>query len=84
MCQKLKESNGGKSAGAMTLYQQEINRLNGLLEEKMLECDRLSRERDDCMQRTQERIQMLEQQVIMKTCSLYTVTFSGLFKSSEG
>ncbi|XP_060782539.1 TNFAIP3-interacting protein 2 isoform X2 [Neoarius graeffei] len=64
LCQKLKESNGGKSAGAMTLYQQEINRLNGLLEEKMLECDRLSRERDDCMQRTQERIQMLEQQVL--------------------
>lgn len=60
------------SAGNMNLYQQEINRLNGLLEEKMLECDRLNRERDDCTQRNKERIQMLEQQVIMKTRSLHT------------
>ncbi|XP_053478084.1 TNFAIP3-interacting protein 2 isoform X1 [Ictalurus furcatus] len=64
LCQKLKESSGGTSAGTVTLYQQEINRLNGLLEEKMLECDRLSRERDDRVQRNNERIQMLEQQVL--------------------
>ncbi|KAF7710083.1 TNFAIP3-interacting protein 2 isoform X1 [Silurus meridionalis] len=64
LCQKLKELSGGTPAGTVTLYQQEINRLNGLLEEKMRECDRLSRERDDCMQRKKERIQMLEQQVL--------------------
>lgn len=69
MCQKLKESGSGTSAGTMTLYQQEINRLNGLLEEKMLECDRLSRERDERMLRNNERIQMLEQQVIRKTAN---------------
>lgn len=71
LCQKLKEANGGTSAGTMNLYQQEINRLNGLLEEKMRECDRLSRDTDDRMQRNKERIQMLEQQVIRKTCFLY-------------
>ncbi|KAM9476827.1 TNFAIP3-interacting protein 2 isoform 2-T2 [Clarias gariepinus] len=64
LCQKLKEANGGTSAGTMNLYQQEINRLNGLLEEKMRECDRLSRDTDDRMQRNKERIQMLEQQVL--------------------
>ncbi|XP_026788939.1 TNFAIP3-interacting protein 2 isoform X2 [Pangasianodon hypophthalmus] len=64
LCQKLKESSSGTAAGTMTLYQQEINRLNGLLEEKMLECERLSRERDDHMQRNKEHIQMLEQQVL--------------------
>lgn len=82
MCQKLKESSGGTSAGTVTLYQQEINRLNGLLEEKMLECDRLSRERDDRVQRNNERIQMLEQQVISKTCSLkHCVTFLSSVRS---
>lgn len=64
LCQKLKESSDGMSAGTVTLFQQEINRLNGLLEEKMLECDRLSRERDDRTQRNKERVQMLEQQVL--------------------
>ncbi|KAF4090745.1 hypothetical protein AMELA_G00055430 [Ameiurus melas] len=64
LCQKLKEASGGTSAGTVSLYQQEINRLNGLLKEKMLECDRLSRERDDRVQRNKEHIQMLEQQVL--------------------
>ncbi|TTZ53803.1 TNFAIP3-interacting protein 2 [Bagarius yarrelli] len=64
LCQKLKESNGGATAETVTLYQQEINRLNGLLKEKILVCERLSRERDVCMQRNKERIQMLEQQVL--------------------
>ncbi|KAF5902169.1 TNFAIP3-interacting protein 2-like [Clarias magur] len=64
LCQKLKEASGGTSTGAMSLYQQEINRLNGLLEEKMRECDRLSRDTDDRTQRSKERIQMLEQQVL--------------------
>ncbi|XP_060729134.1 TNFAIP3-interacting protein 2 isoform X2 [Tachysurus vachellii] len=48
LCQKLKEAEG------VTMYKQEINRLNGLLEETM---QRQSRERDD-------RMQMLEQQVL--------------------
>uniref|UniRef100_A0A672KCC0 TNFAIP3-interacting protein 2 n=1 Tax=Sinocyclocheilus grahami TaxID=75366 RepID=A0A672KCC0_SINGR len=74
LCQKLKESNGLASAGptltqtpavgSMPLFQQEIVRLNGLLQDKMIECERLSRERDDSKRRDQERIQMLEQQVL--------------------
>ncbi|KAK3573130.1 hypothetical protein QTP86_014128, partial [Hemibagrus guttatus] len=64
LCQKLKESNAGMSAGTMTLYQQEINRLNALLDEKMQECKRLCRERDDRMQRNKEHIEMLNQQVL--------------------
>ncbi|XP_051561535.1 TNFAIP3-interacting protein 2-like isoform X1 [Myxocyprinus asiaticus] len=74
LCQKLKESNGLASAGptmtqtptagSAALIQQEIARLNGLLEEKMIESERLSRERDDNSRRDQERIQMLEQQVL--------------------
>ncbi|XP_050977671.1 TNFAIP3-interacting protein 2 [Labeo rohita] len=74
LCQKLKESNGLASAGPtltqtsasgnVALFQQEIARLNGLLQDKMMECDRFSRERDDSKRRDQERIQMLEQQVL--------------------
>ncbi|XP_076830484.1 TNFAIP3-interacting protein 2 [Brachyhypopomus gauderio] len=55
LCQKLKDS------GAL---QEEIGRLNNLLEEKMEECERTSTERDDRAQRDQEHIQMLEQQVL--------------------
>ncbi|RXN04469.1 TNFAIP3-interacting 2-like protein [Labeo rohita] len=50
LCQKLKESNGLASAGPpltqtsasgnVALFQQEIARLNGLLQDKMMECDR--------------------------------------------
>lgn len=75
MCQKLKESNGLASAsptltqtpaaGNVALFQQEITRLNGLLQDKMMECERLSRERDDSKRRDQECIQMLEQQVFI-------------------
>lgn len=75
MCQKLKESNGLASAGLtltqtpaagnVALFQQEIARLNGLLQDKMMECERLSRERDDSKRRDQECIQMLEQQVFI-------------------
>lgn len=75
LCQKLKESNGLASAGPtltqtpapgnVTLFQQEIARLNGLLQDKMMECERLSRERDDSKRRDQEGIQMLEQQVFI-------------------
>ncbi|XP_041729657.2 TNFAIP3-interacting protein 2 [Coregonus clupeaformis] len=49
------------------LLQQEIARLNGLLEEKMRDCGRLGREMDESRRRYQERIQMLEQQVLIYT-----------------
>lgn len=45
------------------LLQQEIARLNGLLEEKMRDCGRLGRELDENRRRYQESIQTLEQQV---------------------
>ncbi len=45
------------------LLHQEISRLNGLLEEKMRECDRLDRQVDDIRRQSQERVQTLEQQV---------------------
>lgn len=74
LCQKLKESNGlasadptltqAPTAGHVALFQQEIVRLNGLLQDKMMECERSSRERDDNARRDQEQIQMLEQQVL--------------------
>lgn len=79
MCQKLKESNGlasagptltqTQAAGSMALFQQEIARLNGLLQDRMMECERLGRERDDNKRRDQERIQMLEQQVCVSSTS---------------
>ncbi|KAG5286432.1 hypothetical protein AALO_G00014800 [Alosa alosa] len=54
----------GLVPGGSGLLQQEIARLNNLLEEKMSDCKRLVRERDDIAKRDQERIQMLEQQVL--------------------
>lgn len=45
------------------LLQQEIARLNGLLEEKLGDCGRLGRELDESRRRYKDRIQMLEQQV---------------------
>lgn len=47
------------------LLQTEIARLNGLLEEKMRDCGRLGRELEDIKRADQERIQMLEQQVLI-------------------
>ncbi|XP_038837690.1 TNFAIP3-interacting protein 2-like isoform X2 [Salvelinus namaycush] len=49
------------------LLQQEIARLNGLLEEKMRDCGRLGRELVENRRRYQESIQTLEQQVIIYT-----------------
>lgn len=89
MCQKLKESNGLASAGPtltqtsasgnVALFQQEIARLNGLLQDKMMECDRFSRERDDSKRRDQERIQMLEQQVFISSNSEFFLNRKSLF-----
>ncbi|XP_063076335.1 TNFAIP3-interacting protein 2 [Engraulis encrasicolus] len=54
----------GLASAGPGLFQQEISRLNNLLEEKMRDCERLAREKDDVLQRDQERTQMLEQQVL--------------------
>ncbi|XP_030275588.1 TNFAIP3-interacting protein 2 isoform X2 [Sparus aurata] len=70
LCQRLKETSepgmmpvlGSVSTG---LLHHEISRLNGLLEEKMAECERLDREVEDVRRQDQERIQTLEQQVLI-------------------
>ncbi|XP_024254175.1 TNFAIP3-interacting protein 2 isoform X2 [Oncorhynchus tshawytscha] len=49
------------------LLQQEIARLNGLLDEKLGDCGRLGRELDESRRRYKDRIQMLEQQVLIYT-----------------
>ncbi|KAK1791242.1 hypothetical protein P4O66_013149 [Electrophorus voltai] len=67
LCEKLREPSGlAQAQGQATeaLLQEEIGRLNGLLQEKMLQCERMSTERDEREPRDQERIQMLEQQVL--------------------
>uniref|UniRef100_A0A8C7GMK9 TSG101 and ALIX binding domain-containing protein n=1 Tax=Oncorhynchus kisutch TaxID=8019 RepID=A0A8C7GMK9_ONCKI len=51
------------SSAKAGLLQQEIARLNGLLEEKLGDCGRLGRELDESRRRYKDRIQMLEQQV---------------------
>ncbi|XP_017270850.1 TNFAIP3-interacting protein 2 [Kryptolebias marmoratus] len=72
LCHRLKESAGqglmptmgSVSAG---LLQQEISRLNALLEEKIRECARLDREVEEIRRQSQERIQTLEQQALIYT-----------------
>ncbi|XP_068177411.1 TNFAIP3-interacting protein 2 [Antennarius striatus] len=72
LCQRLKETSGpglmpGLGSVNPGLLHHEISRLNGLLLEKMSECERLDREADDSRRRGQERIQTLEQQVLIYT-----------------
>uniref|UniRef100_A0A3Q1FCI1 TNFAIP3-interacting protein 2 n=1 Tax=Acanthochromis polyacanthus TaxID=80966 RepID=A0A3Q1FCI1_9TELE len=72
LCQRLKESSGQGLMPVMgsvssTLLHQEISRLNSLLQEKMSECSRLGREVEEIRRRDQERIQTLEQQVLIYT-----------------
>ncbi|XP_029017920.1 TNFAIP3-interacting protein 2 isoform X2 [Betta splendens] len=64
LCHRLKETSGLGSVGAGLLHQ-EISRLNGLLEDKVGECSRLGREAEEARRRQQERIQTLEQQVLI-------------------
>ncbi|XP_028833080.1 TNFAIP3-interacting protein 2 [Denticeps clupeoides] len=65
LCQKLKESSGVGGVQSKTgLLQQEIVRLNCLLEDRIRECERLAREREDRSKEDQEHIQMLKQQVL--------------------
>ncbi|XP_066574214.1 TNFAIP3-interacting protein 2 [Amia ocellicauda] len=67
--QKLKQSN--PQAGLVpvptnsSLMQQEIRRLNRLLEEKMKDCSSVSKQLEESRKRDSERIQMLEQQVLI-------------------
>lgn len=49
------------------LLHQEIARLNSQLEEKMRECGRLGRDLEETRRRNRERIQTLEQQVLIYT-----------------
>ncbi|XP_034997262.1 TNFAIP3-interacting protein 2 [Hippoglossus stenolepis] len=72
LCQRLKESTGQGLMPALGsvrtgLLHHEISRLNGLLEEKMSECARLGRDVDEMRRKDQERIQTLEQQVLIYT-----------------
>ncbi|XP_026160188.1 TNFAIP3-interacting protein 2 isoform X1 [Mastacembelus armatus] len=64
LCQQLKEINGPGSVSPGLLYQ-EITRLNGSLKEKMSECARLAREQEEMKRQDQEKIQTLEQQVLI-------------------
>ncbi|XP_038855809.1 TNFAIP3-interacting protein 2-like isoform X1 [Salvelinus namaycush] len=57
----------GLASAKAGLLQQEIARLNGLLEEKLGDCGRLGRELDESRRRYKDRIQMLEQQVLIYT-----------------
>ncbi|XP_034390478.1 TNFAIP3-interacting protein 2 isoform X2 [Cyclopterus lumpus] len=70
LCQRLKETSGpglvpGLGSISTGLLQQEISRLNDLLEEKMSECARLSEEVEETRRHYKERIQTLEQQVLI-------------------
>lgn len=72
LCQRLKETSGqglmpGLGSVSAGLLHHEISRLNGLLEEKMSECERLDRGVEEMRRRDQERIQTLEQQVLIYT-----------------
>ncbi|XP_008295208.1 TNFAIP3-interacting protein 2 isoform X2 [Stegastes partitus] len=70
LCQRLKESTGQGLLPVMGsvssgLLHQEISRLNGLLQDKMSECARLRRDVEEMRRQDQERIQTLEQQVLI-------------------
>ncbi|XP_012729299.1 TNFAIP3-interacting protein 2 [Fundulus heteroclitus] len=72
LCQRLKESSGqglmpGMGSIRTGILHQEISRLNSLLEEKIRECARLDREVEDARRQGHERIQTLEQQVLIYT-----------------
>uniref|UniRef100_A0A8C7XBR7 TNFAIP3-interacting protein 2 n=1 Tax=Oryzias sinensis TaxID=183150 RepID=A0A8C7XBR7_9TELE len=70
LCQRLKESSGQglvPLVGPVSsgLLQQEICRLNTSLEEKIQECTQLEKEVEEVRNRSHERIQTLEQQVLI-------------------
>ncbi|MEQ2256858.1 hypothetical protein ILYODFUR_028459 [Ilyodon furcidens] len=65
LCQRLKESSG--QGLSLVMLHQEISRLNSLLDEKIRECARLDRDMEDIRRQSHERIQTLEQQVLIYT-----------------
>ncbi|MGH0159030.1 UNVERIFIED_CONTAM: hypothetical protein FKN15_036422 [Acipenser sinensis] len=68
LCQKLKVNSKqgfGSVQTNMNMMQQEILRLNRLLEDKMKECNRFSRDLEETRKTDRERIQTLEQQVLI-------------------
>ncbi|XP_033890734.1 TNFAIP3-interacting protein 2-like isoform X1 [Acipenser ruthenus] len=68
LCQKLKVNSKqgfGSVQTNMDMMQQEILRLNRLLEDKMKECNRFSRDLEETRKTDRERIQTLEQQVLI-------------------
>ncbi|XP_054460754.1 TNFAIP3-interacting protein 2 isoform X2 [Anoplopoma fimbria] len=80
LCQRLKETSGpalmpGLGSISSSVLHHEITRLNGLLEERMSECERLSREVEEMRRRDNERIQTLQQQVLI---------YADDFKSERG
>ncbi|XP_061769176.1 TNFAIP3-interacting protein 2 isoform X1 [Nerophis ophidion] len=72
LCQRLKTGAGqgplpGRGSSSSGLLHHEIARLNGSLEDKMSECARLKRELEEVRRKDGERIQTLEQQVVIYT-----------------
>ncbi|XP_010793065.1 TNFAIP3-interacting protein 2 isoform X2 [Notothenia coriiceps] len=70
LCQRLKETTRqglmpGLGSISTELLHKEISRLNGLLEEKMNECARLSRGVEETRRQDKVQIQTLEQQVLI-------------------
>uniref|UniRef100_A0AAV2LMU8 CCHC NOA-type domain-containing protein n=1 Tax=Knipowitschia caucasica TaxID=637954 RepID=A0AAV2LMU8_KNICA len=66
LCQRLKEGPSSCPVPASSsMLHQEIARLNGLLEDKLRESARLSRDLEDAKRHGRERVQMLEQQVLI-------------------
>ncbi|KAM9857506.1 TNFAIP3-interacting protein 2 isoform 2-T2 [Aulostomus maculatus] len=72
LCQRLKDTTGQgllprMSSVSTGLLHQEISRLNSLLDDKIAECARLGREVEELGRQGRERIQTLEQQVLIYT-----------------
>ncbi|XP_061686237.1 TNFAIP3-interacting protein 2 [Syngnathoides biaculeatus] len=72
LCQRLKSAAGAPrvpslGSASAALLGQEISRLNGLLQDKLSECARLRGEAQEAATKDRERIQMLEQQVLIYT-----------------
>ncbi|XP_054636438.1 TNFAIP3-interacting protein 2 isoform X2 [Dunckerocampus dactyliophorus] len=72
LCQRLRAGAGqaalpGLGSASGGLLHHEISRLNGSLEDKLSECARLRREMEEMRRKDRERIQTLEQQVVIYT-----------------
>ncbi|XP_077381416.1 TNFAIP3-interacting protein 2 [Festucalex cinctus] len=77
LCQRLKKSSAATAttttlvpslgSASAALLQNEISRLNGLLEDKLSECARLRGEAREAARKNRERVQTLEQQVLIYT-----------------